>query len=90
MEISKNEGYAVVSFNVMDINCKEMMQIAQMRDRVAYILKTHKSESSKKEYLSDGELTLIWGILGTFASMYGETIDSAFDKFVQNEGRISF
>lgn len=90
MEIVPKNCLAVTSFDIMDINCKEMMQIAQMRDRVAYILETHKSKSSKKEYLSDGELTLIWGILGTFASMFGETIDSAFDKFVQNEGRISF
>lgn len=62
------------------INLRELMQMAEMRDRIAHVLNTHKNEKLKKEYLSDDELEKIMTILVVLTREYENCEQSAFDE----------
>lgn len=62
------------------INLRELMQMAEMRDRIAHVLNTHKDEKLKKEYLSDAELERIMTILVVLTKEYEDCEQSAFDE----------
>lgn len=85
MYVEKNFGNAVISTDITGINSTEMYQMHQMKERVAQVLKSHsQKDNSKKEYLSDEELTQIWAILSVFTEDYSKGNRSEFDKYVEN------
>lgn len=62
------------------INLRELMQMAEMKERIAHVLNTHKDEKLKKEYLSDDELEKIMTILVVLTREYEGCEPSAFDE----------
>lgn len=87
MKITSNREYALCSTDVRDINNKEMRQMHELNIRIIDVLNSHEPDSKEKKYISDDDLKLMHAILGVFTEEFKNTQKSAFDDFLEEEGK---
>lgn len=87
MEIKQNKTYAIASVDIRDINCREMRQMYELKNRIGDVLNSHKDNSEKKEYINDDDLKLMHAILSVFTKEFADTQTSAFDEFLGKQSK---
>lgn len=79
MKIVSNKEFCIATTDVRGINCKEMRQMHELKQRIAAILDSHESDEVRNEYATDEDLKLMWCILHTFTREFSDTQKSTFD-----------
>jgi benzoyl-CoA reductase/2-hydroxyglutaryl-CoA dehydratase subunit BcrC/BadD/HgdB len=79
MNIKTNKQYCIGSFDVVDINNKEMRQMYELSNRIGEVLNSHLPNAKEKKYINDDDLKLMHAILNVFTKEYSSTQTSAFD-----------
>ena len=83
MDIKKKTNIGVVGYDIDDVNLNEMRQMAELKDKINDVLKSHAKDSKEKKYVNDDDLKLMHAILSVFTKDYESTKKSAFDDFLK-------
>lgn len=83
MNIRPKQSYAIVGYNIEDVNLNEMRQMAELKNKINDVLKSHTKDSKEKKYVNDNDLKLMHAILSVFTKDYESTKESAFDDFLK-------
>lgn len=83
MNIKSNKSYGIVGYNIEDVNLNEMRQMAELKDKINDVLKSHAKDSKEKKYVNDDDLKLMSAILSVFTKDYESTKESAFDDYLK-------
>lgn len=87
MEIRKSNEWAVVAFDICNINCLEMRQMHELNARIQTVLESHKPNNKERQYISDNDLQLMHAILSVFTKEYSNTQTSAFDDYLKEQDK---
>lgn len=85
METACRREYAIVAWHVRDMNYHEMSQMHELKTRIKNVLDSHKSNSEKREYITDDDLKLMHAILSVFTREFSDTQTSEFDNFLKED-----
>ena len=83
MNIRLKQSYAIVGYNIEDVNLDEMRQMTELKNKINNVLKSHTKDSKEKKYVNDDDLKLMHAILSVFTKDYESTKKSAFDDFLK-------
>lgn len=83
MNIKSNESWGIVGYDIKGVNLNEMRQMAELKDKINDVLKSHAKDSKEKKYVNDNDLKLMHAILSVFTKDYESKKDSAFDNFLK-------
>lgn len=87
MNIKSNKSYGIVGYNIEDVNLNEMRQMAELKDKINDVLKSHAKDSKEKKYVNDDDLKLMHAILSMFTKDYESTKGSAFDDYLKEHAK---
>ena len=88
MVVKETRGFAITAVSILDINCIEMTQMHELKNRIKDVLISHKPEAKEKKYINDDDLKLMHAILSVFTKNYEQALTSAFDDFLKEAKRI--
>ena len=88
MVVKEGRGFAVTTMSILDINCIEMQQMNELKNRIDDVLISHKPEAKEKKYINDDDLKLMHAILSVFTKNYEQALTSAFDDFLKDVAEI--
>jgi len=83
MNIRSKQSYGIVGYDIEDVNLNEMRQMAELKNKINDVLKSHAKDSKEKKYVNDNDLKLMHAILSVFTKDYESTKESAFDDFLK-------
>lgn len=83
MNVKANKSYGIVGYSIEDVNLDEMRQMAELKNKINDVLKSHAKDSKEKKYVNDNDLKLMHAILSVFTKDYESATTSAFDDFLK-------
>lgn len=83
MNIKKQTSIGVVGYDIDGVNLNEMRQMAELKNKINDVLKSHAKDSKEKKYVNDNDLKLMHAILSVFTKNYENATTSAFDDFLK-------
>lgn len=83
MNVRSKQSFGIVGYNIEDVNLNEMRQMAELKDKINDVLKSHAKDSKEKKYVNDNDLKLMRAILSVFTKDYESTKGSAFDDYLK-------
>ena len=96
MLIKSNEGCAVVSTDIREVNNKEMRQMHELKLRIGEVLDNHEASDEQlkkvgksRMYIGDDDLKMMFAILSVFTKDFASTQRSAFDNFLNEKEKES-